>query len=259
MARTIADTALLANVMIGRDRGDHNSLWPALTVPVRDDGVVGMRIALCQRLGDYPVTAEVAEATSEVVGALVDAGANVEEVELPWSTREVAETAFTHFGYILGPAMEDETAGHEGDLATYTRQFIADARAAAERNRFVDGLRIETRMQSELANTMAGFDALICPTSCTPALDAEGDYLDGITVGGVHLGHYWESHLTSPFNIANRCPVLAVPSGFATSGVPTGVQIVGHPYDDATVFRIGVAVEQNRPWGTSYPDIEITR
>lgn len=258
MARTVADTALLAKVMLGRHPDDHTSLSPDATIPVRD-GVAGMRIALCTRLGDHPVAPEVERNTRAVAAALVDAGAIVDEVEVPWKTREIAETIFTHFGYILGPAMEDETAGHEDELAPYTRRFIADARAAAERNRFIDGLRVETRVQSELAAAMRGFDALLCPTSCTPALDADGDYLDGIDVDGVHLQHYWESHLTAPFNIANRCPVLAVPSGAAASGIPTGVQIVGHPYDDATVFRIGATVERVRPWGNRYPDIESAR
>ncbi len=54
--------------------------------------------------------------------------------------------------------------------------------------------------------------------------------------------------LTPVFNIASRCPVLAVPSGFADNGAPTGIQIVGRTYDDVTVFRLGAALEQVRPW-----------
>ncbi|WP_434616671.1 hypothetical protein [Arthrobacter sp. A5] len=60
--------------------------------------------------------------------------------------------------------------------------------------------------------------------------------------------------MTAPFNIANRWPVLAVPSGMADCGIPTGVQIVGHPFDDAAVFRIGAAVEQLRPWSGRHPE-----
>ncbi|MGH3360579.1 MAG: amidase [Nocardioidaceae bacterium] len=253
MARTVADTALLANVMIGRDPDDHTSLRPSITIPPGGETVSGTRVALCVRLGDHPVTEEVETNTRAVAAALAEAGAVVEEVELPWTTREIRETIFTHFGYLLGPAMEDETAGGEDLLAAYTVRFMADARAAAARHRYLDGVRTETRMQSELAAAMSGFDVLLCPTSCTPALDADGDYLDGITVDGTELGHYWESHLTAPFNICNRCPVLAVPSGGSASGVPTGVQIVGHPFDDATVFRVGAAVERVRPWSGRHP------
>ena len=39
------------------------------------------------------------------------------------------------------------------------------------------------------------------------------------------------------------CPVLAVPSGVPDNGVPTGVQIVGRTYDDATTFRLALAYE----------------
>ncbi|MEB4615355.1 amidase family protein, partial [Leucobacter sp. M11] len=90
---------------------------------------------------------------------------------------------------------------------------------------------------------MAGLDALLCPTQAVEMLDADGDYLDGIEIDGVRLGHYWEAHLTSPFNVANRCPVLSVPSGLSDLGVPTGVQVVGQPFDEATVFRVGAAIE----------------
>jgi len=42
--------------------------------------------------------------------------------------------------------------------------------------------------------------------------------------------------------------VLAVPSGITKAGLPCGLQIVGRPYDDMTVFRVGTALEKARPW-----------
>jgi aspartyl-tRNA(Asn)/glutamyl-tRNA(Gln) amidotransferase subunit A len=54
--------------------------------------------------------------------------------------------------------------------------------------------------------------------------------------------------MTIPFNIASRCPVMSIPSGYASSGVPTGVSIVGRTYDDLTVFRIAAAFESAQPW-----------
>ena len=85
------------------------------------------------------------------------------------------------------------------------------------------------------------------------SLPADQSFTGGMTVGARHLDHYWECHLTSPFNICNRCPVLAVPSGVAGDGVPTGLQIVGHPYDEATVFRVGAAVELLHPLAAAWP------
>lgn len=145
--------------------------------------------------------------------------------------------------------------GVPGTVADYTRQFMADARRAAAANSYLDGLQAEARIQAQLAEAMAGYDAILCPVSAVAGLAADGTYLDGLETGGVQLEHYWQGHMTAPFNIANRCPVLAVPSGMADCGIPTGLQIVGHPFDDATVFTVGAAVEALRPWADRTPDL----
>jgi Asp-tRNA(Asn)/Glu-tRNA(Gln) amidotransferase A subunit family amidase len=69
-------------------------------------------------------------------------------------------------------------------------------------------------------------------------------YVDNhCVVEGRELPNYLMGALTPPFNIASRCPVLSVPSGVADNGVPTGVQLVGRTYEDATVFRLAYAYE----------------
>ena len=54
--------------------------------------------------------------------------------------------------------------------------------------------------------------------------------------------------LCYPFNMLCRLPVLSIPSGLASNGVPTGVQIVGKPYEDIEVFQAGYHLEQLEPW-----------
>jgi aspartyl-tRNA(Asn)/glutamyl-tRNA(Gln) amidotransferase subunit A len=58
--------------------------------------------------------------------------------------------------------------------------------------------------------------------------------------------------MTLPFNVIGRAPVLALPSGTAANGIPTGVQIVGRTYDDATVFRLGAALERELALWTTH-------
>lgn len=254
MGRTVADTALLAAVMSGRHPVDHAS-WGrhgvAVELPEDPAGAVrGVRVGLSVRLGDFPVQAEVEAAALDAAARLEQAGATVVPVRLPWTSSRVMRTVFAHFGQILGPAMERE-CGDVGTLAPYAQRFIADARRAAERDGLVESLAMDAALQRELATAMEDVDVLLCPTNAVTALAAEGDYLAGIDVDGRRLGHYWEAHLTSPFNVANRCPVLAVPSGIAGNGVPIGVQVVGHPLDEAAVFRVGAAVEAlmpHAPW-----------
>ena len=54
--------------------------------------------------------------------------------------------------------------------------------------------------------------------------------------------------MTVLFNMFSRCPVLAVPSGMTDAGLPTDIQIVGRPYDDAMTFRVARVLERARPW-----------
>ncbi|MEZ5343357.1 MAG: amidase family protein [Acidimicrobiales bacterium] len=110
---------------------------------------------------------------------------------------------------------------------------------------FYEGLEIESEIHQAIATAMQGVDALVMPTVGSSGWLADDDYVDNkLTVGGVVLDDYFESMFTPLFNIASRHPVLNVPSGIADNGVPTGMQIIGHTYDDATTFEIGGAVER---------------
>jgi aspartyl-tRNA(Asn)/glutamyl-tRNA(Gln) amidotransferase subunit A len=243
MGRTVADVALLSAVMSGRHPIDHASWGPTGQSPLRQGGVRGLRVGLSVHLGDFPVAADVAVNTRAVADALDRAGAEIVDIELPWTTAMIRDTIFAHFGHILAPAMIRETRGTEPELAAYTRRFIDDATTAAQRCALLDSLAADARVQRELAVAMRDVDVLLCPTSAVTSLRADGDYLDGIDTESGHREHYWEGHLTSPFNVANHCAVLSVPSGLSTEGVPTGVQVVGHPGDEATPFRVADAVQ----------------
>ncbi|MFT4135115.1 amidase [Microbacterium sp.] len=255
MARSVADTALLYNVLAGIHPADHGTVPGAGPLPIEypdaADWLTGRRIALSVRLGDYLVHPGTQEAIRRTAALLAGAGAEVVEIELPWTSAEIRDVTMAHFGHILGPAMAQLTAGMTG-LAHYTERFIADAAAAAGCMSLVDTLAGESRLQAALAQALRDVDVLIAPVNAVDGLVADASYLDGITVpgadGDVHLAHYWQGHLTVPFNVSNRCPVLSVPIGVGGNGLPIGMQIVGHPYAERTVFRAGAAIEALQPW-----------
>lgn len=97
----------------------------------------------------------------------------------------------------------------------------------------------ETRVRLELGRLLDGAEALITPVTTKDAVPAEAPM---VSVDG-HGEHYWAGHMAVPFNICNRHPALAVPTGVGPRGVPTGVQIVGNAYDQDAVFRVGLALE----------------
>ncbi|MFE0153329.1 amidase [Nonomuraea sp. NPDC059007] len=249
MARTVADCALLQNVIAGQDPRDHVSLPAPPPIPPYSGSLAGRRVAVCVRLGDYAVEPEVVAATWDAVRALTDAGAVVEEVELPWTRAEIMRAAWAHYGAIFGPIVAEEVAAHGDGLTRYARDFMERSLKAVAETGFYGALKIEARVHEDLAAIFGRFDALLCPASGTPALLAGEDYLGTpLVVDGVVLDHNLEAPLTVPFNLASRCPVLSVPSGRSELGVPMGVQVVGRPYDDATVFEVGAAVTAALPW-----------
>ncbi|WP_066950938.1 amidase [Microtetraspora fusca] len=250
MARTVADCALLQNTIVGPHPHDVVSLRPAVHIPDRLGDVTGMRIAYAPNLGDWEIEPEVAANTEAVADALREAGAIVEEVEVGLRRADVFRAVFIHFGAIFGPMVTRVAAEHGDLLNPYALAFAADAaRAMEEPGAFLTGLEMEAAIYRPIGELLDRYDALICPTTGAPGLRAGEEYVDTkLSVNGVELDNYLEYSLTPVFNIASRCPVLNVPSGRASNGVPTGVQIVGRGYDDATVFHVGAAVERVRPW-----------
>ncbi|MFF3666404.1 amidase [Microtetraspora malaysiensis] len=250
MARTVADCALLQNVIAGPHPHDVVSLRPAVHIPDRLGDVTGLRIAYAPNLGDWEIEPEIAANTRAVADALREAGAIVEEVEVGLRRADVMRAAFIHFGAIFGPMVGRVAAEHGDLLNPYALAFAADAaRAMEEPGAFLTGLEMEAAIYRPIGELLDRYDALICPTTGASGLRAGEEYVDTkLSVNGVELDHYLEYSLTTVFNIASRCPVLNVPSGRASNGMPTGVQIVGRSYDDATVFQVGAAVERVRPW-----------
>jgi len=101
----------------------------------------------------------------------------------------------------------------------------------------------------QLVLPLATFDAVLLPVNASRGLIAGDGYVDHtLEIGGQTVPEYFWACMTIPFNICSRNPVLVVPAGFASNGVPVGMQIAGRRYDDLTPFRIGAALERARPW-----------
>lgn len=241
MARTVADTALLTNVVAGRHPVDVVSLPAPDPLPLEGGSIAGMRVALCVQLGDHPIAPVVEANLRRSVEVLATLGAEVVEVELPWTMEQVLAAARAHFGGIFGPMVDRDVEANGDLLTTYATAFAVEMRSSIG---FADGLEIEGEMYRPLGALLAEFDAIVCPTMGTTGLVAGDDHVGvDFSVNGVTLPHYLLGALTPPFNIASRCPVLSVPTGLADNGVPTGMQIVGRTYDDPTAFRLAMAFE----------------
>jgi Asp-tRNA(Asn)/Glu-tRNA(Gln) amidotransferase A subunit family amidase len=253
LARTVADAALLADNLVGPDARDHASLRPALRIgrPVGD--VSGLRIAVSQDLGDWPVVESVRAAvmrTAEVLGKL---GAVVEEVPLTIERSLLAVAGDAHYAAIFGAYVRAQIDGHDKLMNPATLTWLESLAGAPS---VVQGLMAEGEITRRLGELHDRFDALLCPTMAIPAYRAGVDYCtEPVVLDGVEYDGMREICLSEVFNPAGRCPVITLPAGRDVSDVPIGLQIVGRTYDDPTVFAIAAALESAQPWPLTAPDL----
>ena len=252
LARHIADTALFLDCAQGPGDSDISSLPlnDSLAPPLNTD-IAGMAIALSIDLGYNAVDGEVEAKTRAMAETLRTLGAVVDEVELPW-TAAINQAGWLHWdvytALIAGP--------HLDEFRDRMDPAVVDAAEAGLKASAIDFKRVDyvrSEQWNAIAPIFADYEALICPTTSQPAppVGASEDDFAGID----ETGRYHHYEMTFPFNMISACPALSVPSGFTAAGLPTGLQIAGRRHGDATVLRIGAALEAALGWTSQRPDI----
>jgi aspartyl-tRNA(Asn)/glutamyl-tRNA(Gln) amidotransferase subunit A len=119
---------------------------------------------------------------------------------------------------------------------------------------YIQALRLRARLTRAFVRDVFGrADVLVAPVIPEPA-PSLADVTSGSTAAmAERQGRF--SRLTRPFN-GLGLPALALPCGFSRSGLPLALQIVGRPFDEATVFRAGHAYEQAAGWFRERPPID---
>ena len=253
LARTVDDARLFLAVTQGPDDADVLSVTTPLDLsgPLSGD-VRGMRIGLSIDLGQWWVHPEIAAAVGAAADALSDAGAIIEPVD-PGLGRDDEWLWIRMWGVFMSAYFGDlvDEWGDRMDPDVVRLIELGNSMSATEYKR----LEIErSATWRKVAGVLAGRDALLCPTMATPPVSAEKSVRDRFDQPDDGL--YYSPDMTGVFNLVAPCPALSVPCGAHTeapyTGVPIGLQIVGHRWRDDTVLRIGRAVEQAL-WPTGLP------
>jgi Asp-tRNA(Asn)/Glu-tRNA(Gln) amidotransferase A subunit family amidase len=252
LARTIDDARLFLLATAGYDPRDAMSQTADLdwSAPIPAN-VEGMRLAYDIDLAHYVVDPQVERETRAAIDALADAGAIVEEVEIPW-TREFADAWGEHWSVYLAAWFGDV-------LPEYGDKMDPTVRRLIEHGLKMDAVtfkRLEIVRQEgweQLAAIHAEHDAFLCPTMAQlpPPIDVDEYALYRTEPDG----RYHALDMTSQFNFTSPCPALSVPAGWSDEGLPVGLQIVTRPHRDDEALRIGAALERVRPWAERRPEV----
>ncbi len=90
-------------------------------------------------------------------------------------------------------------------------------------------------------------DVLATPTAPSPAWEL-GERVDDPPQ------MYLSDVFTVTLNLAGL-PGMSVPCGFANGTLPVGLQLIGHAFDEGTLFRVGGAYQERTDWHTRTPDL----
>ena len=250
IARSVGDAALMLSVMQGPDERDPLSVVAPEVRYEPNASVDGMRVALCPDLGYYDLDPEVDSNTRAAAAAWAAIGVEVEEVELPWS--RAINRAWGDYWAVLLAALYGKQAEEHALMDPEVVELIERGVAMGA----VDFKRIDqvrSRQWEAIRPILRSHDALVCATTSVPAPVAESS--EKSCRREARPGRFGGFELTCPFNFIGQCPVISVPSGFTAAGLPTGLQIVGRRYDDATVLRLAAALERARPWAGARPSL----
>ena len=240
LARNVADAAQFLSVCHGPHERDISSLPDKLDFDgwQRQD-LGGLRIALSTDLGFYALDDDVEANCRSAASALVEQGAIVDEVQLPWD-RSVVDAWSQNWKVYLAASFAGEWEAHREQMNPQLVDQMEQAKhiGAVELKRLE---QVRTQQWYSLCEVFERYDALLCPTMALPAQAAELD--DSDYDSDDPQGRYQGFDMTSVFNNISQCPVLSVPSGVTRDGLPTAVQIVGRRFQDLAVLQIGERLE----------------
>ncbi|MGH9081405.1 MAG: Asp-tRNA(Asn)/Glu-tRNA(Gln) amidotransferase subunit GatA [Acidimicrobiales bacterium] len=261
LATTVADAALLFDVIGGHDPCDSTSLnRPApRVVSVLDDGVAGLTVGVLTEFLDG-ADADVAARTREAAEACAAAGARVEEVSVP----EVAHGLSAY--YLIAPGeASSNLARYDGtryglrvdgedvtamNTATRSAGFGAEVKRRIMLGTYVlsagyidayynQALRVRTKIIEGFAAAYRRCSVLLGPTAPTTAFPI------GAKTGDP-LAMYLSDICTIPTNLAGH-PAVSVPFGTGDDGLPVGVQVLGPALSEGTIVKVAAVVESAAP------------
>lgn len=241
LARTAEDCALLLDLMAGADPADPTAIggdvpnyMADLNLPLKN-----MTIGVPKSFYVDDLDPDVARAMDETLAVLKKEGANIVQVDLPDQRRLTAasqlvlavEAAAFHKAWMI------ERPQDYGPQVLMRLQNGLSVPAIT----YLEVMRWRGAALAEHLAATQGIDAVLAPIAPVPAPTiAESD------VGGAPGAEAVIQNLTRftrPINYLGL-PSLAIPSGFSRNGLPIGLQLVGRPFDEATILRIGAGFQR---------------
>jgi aspartyl-tRNA(Asn)/glutamyl-tRNA(Gln) amidotransferase subunit A len=252
LARSVADVALMTEVIAGADAADPTTFdAPPFVRPEDVHAKKRLRIGLPKSFYTEDLDPDIEQRLAAVGEVLASLGHEVRRLALPGF-----EEAVALYPLISGP----EVAAYHGPwLREQPERYSPQVRARlvagllVPATRYIDALRRRGQLLAEvLANIFCEVDVIVAPTWTRPV-----PTIEEIDVGdGPEMMHVLSSILrpTQGINVLGL-PALAVPAGFTGNGLPVGVQMIGRPWSDSLLLSLGMDFQDKTDWHLQRPPL----
>ncbi|GAB4321166.1 MAG: Asp-tRNA(Asn)/Glu-tRNA(Gln) amidotransferase subunit GatA [Promethearchaeota archaeon] len=271
MARTVEDCALLLSLMAGRDPKDSTTA----DVPVPDyrgclsDDLSGVKIGVPAEFFGEGTKDQVKKAVRDALRVLEGLGAQTVDLTLPMLEYAIPcyyliamSEASSNLARYDGVRYGFSDAGQGGNWDEVFKRTRAGFGAEVRRRIilgtyalsagyyemfYLKALKVRTLIRRDFDAALRKCDVLVGPTMPGPAFKL-GEKTDN------PLEMYMEDVLTVPVNLAG-VPSLSVPCGFV-DGLPVAFQVMGKPFDEATVLKVGHAYQTKTDFHRRVPKLK---
>jgi len=237
ITRSVRDAAAMLQVIAGYDPKDPTSSRegvPDFSATLGRD-LEGVRIGVISEL-NRDVTAEIAESFGAAMRTLEDLGAIVDEVSIP--SIEAAPALAMNIMYAEGLEYHEQWFIERAhDYGRGVRRML-EAAMALPATTYIRSQRARAQLTAETMRALESRDVLATPACMTAPLK----------IAEAREGKFGLAQLirhTAPFNLTGQ-PALAIPTGIGADRAPLAMQIVGRPFDEPSVLRVGDAYERAR-------------
>jgi Asp-tRNA(Asn)/Glu-tRNA(Gln) amidotransferase A subunit family amidase len=241
MARTVADCALMLEVMAGSEPGDAYYPPPhdgAFAAGCAEDPAP-LRIGVLREPPAGSLDLELGAIFDGVVETLTRMGHRLEVADAP-----VAALMGPFETIVLGQsAAYRQIVPPErwAELETLTREVVADGERIGT-GEYVQAVAAARRGSAALLDALAPFELVVSPVLTRPAVLLDEFPVDAGRRECWRAYLEWHSY-TVPFNVTGQ-PALSLPCGTTAEGLPVGLQIAGPPGADALVLALAAALER---------------
>ena len=272
ITRDVYDTGMLMNVIARHDPHDSTSA-PEPTpnyVAALPSGIKGVKIGLPKEYFGEGISPEVAAAIRAAAATYAGLGAEILDVSLPHTEYAVATY------YIIATAEASSNLarydgvhyGHrtsrKSDLIELYSRSRAEGFGPEVKRRIMLGThalsagyyeayylkagQVRALFRRDFDQAFAKVDAILCPTSPTPAFRIGEKVSDPLSM-------YLSDIYTISANLAG-IPGISIPCGFSSAGLPIGLQLLAKPFDEERLLRIAYAFEQATDYHLKRPALK---